>query len=87
LPVRIPLTAVRLGTESQVDIWDRFGRHLATLTPDKSSESANDRSVVGGDPFEPDVAGQVIIYRVTTGDEAISHAMLIELSPSEALDA
>jgi hypothetical protein len=87
LPVRIPLPAGMLDTEGQVNIWDRFGRHLATLTPDKSSESANDRSVVWGGPFEPDVAGQVIIYRVTAGDEAISHAMLIELSASNSPDA
>jgi hypothetical protein len=76
-----------LGTEGHVNIWDRFGRHLATLTPDKSSESANDPSVVWGGPVEPDVAGQVIIYRVTTADEANSHAMLIELSASNSPDA
>jgi photosystem II stability/assembly factor-like uncharacterized protein len=78
-PVRIPVD-VPPGAESvRVDVWDRFGEHLATLL-DESAPSAGAREVHW--PGETESGGKagpgIYIYRVTTGDDAESGTVLVE---------
>lgn len=78
LPVHIPVDVPPGASFLRVDIWDRFGEHLATpldeTTPDAgvrdvtwSGESEKRRRATGG----------LYIYRITIGEAAESRTLLI----------
>jgi photosystem II stability/assembly factor-like uncharacterized protein len=79
LPVRIPLPQRSSAERVRVDIWDRFGRHLATPLDD-AVPAAGLREVSWDGETESGrwVGDEVVLYRVTVGDQAVSQAVLIE---------
>lgn len=79
LPVRIPVTAPEGAQSLRVDVWDRFGRHLATPTQETEPD-AGTRDVLWSGETEAggDAAPGIYIYRVTIDDEAQSATVLVE---------
>jgi photosystem II stability/assembly factor-like uncharacterized protein len=79
LPVRIPIDVpVGAGT-LRVDLWDRFGRHLATPA-DLASPPAGAQEVSWSGETESGRGphGGIVIARVTIDDDAESRTLLVE---------
>jgi photosystem II stability/assembly factor-like uncharacterized protein len=78
-PVQIPVDLPPGATAARVDVWDRFGDHLATPL-DESEPSAGAREVHwSGETESGGKAGPgIYIYRVTIDDEAESGTVLVE---------
>lgn len=79
LPARIPLPPHAGAQRIRIDIWDRFGRHLATPL-DEATPPAEVREVhwAGETLSGCEVRGSVVIYRVTVDHQATSQAVFIE---------
>jgi len=79
LPVRIPVDPAPGAQAVRVDVWDRFGEHLATPL-DERAPGAGEREVRWSGETESGVtAGPgIYIYRVTIDDAAESSAVLVE---------
>lgn len=79
LPVPIPVDPPAGAQSLRVDVWDRFGKHLATPL-EESAPAAGEREVTwSGETESGDTAGPgVYLYRVTIDDGAESGAVLIE---------
>ena len=52
----------------RVDVWDRFGEHLATPLDEVRRSRPPGNHVVGRDRVGREAAGGIYIYRVTMGD-------------------
>jgi hypothetical protein len=79
LPVRIPVIVAPDVQAVRVDVWDRFGEHLATPL-DERAPAAGEREVRwSGETESGATAGPgIYIYRVTIDDSAESRAVLVE---------
>jgi len=79
LPARIALAAPSGATAVRVDVFDRFGRHVAT--PLDQAEGAGDVSEAtwdGTDEAGGTAGSGYYIYRVTVDDDAESGTLLVE---------
>lgn len=75
LPVQIPVNSQYDAESVRVDIWDRFGDHVATLL----DESATREIIWSGETESgKKVKGGLYIYRVTIDDSVESRSLLIE---------
>jgi photosystem II stability/assembly factor-like uncharacterized protein len=79
LPVRIPVDP-QPGAESvRVDVWDRFGRHMATPLEESSPSAGTREATWGGETEEGGQAGPgIYIYRVSVDDHVESGTLLVE---------
>jgi hypothetical protein len=79
LPVRIPVEVPAGAAALRVDLWDRFGRHIATPTDQAEPQAgAHELSWSGDAESGRRPPGGIIIARVTIDDEAESHTFLVE---------
>ena len=78
-PVRIQVDIEAGAQSAHIDVWDRFGEHLATPL-DESAPSPGTREVSwSGETESGGTAGPgIYIYRVTIGDSATSGTVLVE---------
>ena len=79
LPVRIPIDPYPGAPSVRVDIWDRFGEHLATPL-DEAAPQPGPREVTWSGETESGgkASGGLYIYRITVGDWAESRTLRIE---------
>ena len=79
LPVRIPVDVPADAGRVRVDLWDRFGRHLATPA-DLTSPPPGAQEVAWSGETESGRAphGGIVIARVTIDDDAESRTLLVE---------
>lgn len=79
LPLQIPVGTLSGAQSVRVDVWDRFGEHLATPL-EETAPSGGAREVTwAGETESGATAGPgIYIYRVTIGDSAESGTVLIE---------
>jgi photosystem II stability/assembly factor-like uncharacterized protein len=78
LPVKIPVNSQYSAGAVQVDIWDRFGEHVATLLEESASREI---TWSGETESGKKAAGGFYIYRVTiddSDDSVESRSLLIE---------
>jgi len=79
LPIQIPVTAEPGAQSVRVDIWDRFGEHLATpLEETAPAAGAREVSWSGETESGGQAAPGIYMYRVTIDDSAESRTVLIE---------
>jgi hypothetical protein len=79
LPIRIPIDPSPGAPSVRVDVWDRFGEHLATPL-DEATPQPGPREVMWSGETESGrrAVGGIYIYRVTMGDWAESRTLLVE---------
>lgn len=79
LPVQIPIDSQYDTQSVRLDIWDRFGEHIATLH-DKSASGKDKREITWSGETESGrkVKQGLYIYRITTDDSAESHSLVIK---------
>lgn len=78
-PVRIPVDVPSGAQHVRVDVWDRFGDHLATPLDDRApAAGAREASWSGETESGPAAGPGVYIYRVTIDDSAESGTVLAE---------
>ena len=79
LPVRIPIDPSPGAPSVRVDVWDRFGEHLATPL-DEAAPQPGPREIMWSGETESGgrAVGGIYIYRVTMGDWAESRTLLVE---------
>lgn len=79
LPLRIPLGALSGVQSVRVDVWDRFGKHLATPLEETSPADGEREVSWSGETESGATAGPgTYIYRVTIDDSAESGTVRIE---------
>jgi photosystem II stability/assembly factor-like uncharacterized protein len=79
LPLEIRVSSEAGGEPARVDVWDRFGDHLATPLEVTALEPGTHRVSWAGETESGDSAGPgLYIYRVTLGDSAESRTVLVE---------
>ena len=77
--MRIPVDVPPGAQHVRVDVWDRFGEHLATPLDDPApAAGAREASWSGETESGPVAKPGVYIYRVTIGDSAESGTVLAE---------
>jgi hypothetical protein len=79
LPVQIAVDPQPGSPFLRVDIWDRFGDHMATPL-NEATPSPGRREVLWSGETESgkQVTGGIYIYRITMGDWAESRTLLVE---------
>jgi photosystem II stability/assembly factor-like uncharacterized protein len=78
LPLVIPVDAPEGANAVRVDVWDRFGRHLATPTKDPTSAETRHDVVWSGQTDDGEQVGPgIYLYRVTVDDRSESRAVMI----------
>jgi photosystem II stability/assembly factor-like uncharacterized protein len=78
-PVRIPVSAEPGAETVRVDVWDRFGQHLATPLEEAALPAgAHDVSWSGETESGGRAGPGLYVYRVTVGDSAESRTVLVE---------
>lgn len=79
LPVRIPVEVPAGAGALRVDLWDRFGRHIATPTDQLAPPAgAHELSWSGDSESGRRPPGGIVIARITIDDEAESRTLLVE---------
>ena len=78
LPVRVPLPTIRGAEGVRVDVWDRFGRHLATPL-DEATTAEEAEAEWSGETYSGEIAGPgLYIVRVTADDWSESRTVVVE---------
>jgi photosystem II stability/assembly factor-like uncharacterized protein len=79
LPLQIPVGTLSGAQSVRVDVWDRFGEHLATpLEETAPSDGAREVTWAGETESGATAGPGMYIYRVTIDDSAESGTVLIE---------
>jgi hypothetical protein len=79
LPLEIPIRSEVGGEPVRVDVWDRFGDHLATPLPETELDAGTHRVVWAGETESGRIAGPgIYIYRVTVGASTTSRTVFLE---------
>lgn len=79
LPIQIPLSPQTGAQSVRIDIWDRFGEHLATPLEETAPHPGAREVSWSGETESGATAGPgIYIYRVTIDDSAESRTVLIE---------
>lgn len=78
-PIQIPVSSAPGAETVRVDVWDRFGEHLATPLEETALPAGAHEVSWSGETESGATAGPgLYIYRVTTGDTAESRTVLVE---------
>jgi FlgD Ig-like domain len=78
-PIQIPVSSAPGAETVRVDVWDRFGEHLATPLEETALPAGAHEVSWSGETESGRAAGPgLYIYRVTIGDTAESRTVLVE---------